>query len=155
MNARRVGQWIPVIHRGDGAWIGIMPGGKIGVGVEMEARDTLEHSRFVPMWPFMEQDFTESLEKFANAWPSLGRGGVATPEKLFEMTVRSAWASGRPYWMRLSAAWAADMAQTRNFDTMFLSEFLAKMSRSSIITPELRDQLLSALASTRKKPLTS
>jgi hypothetical protein len=57
--------------------------------------------------------------------------------------------------MRLSAAWAADMAQTRNFDTMFLSEFLAKMSRSSIITPELRDQLLSALASTRKKPLTS
>jgi hypothetical protein len=152
MSAKRVGEWVPVVDRGDGAWIGIMPTGEIGAGVELEARAALEPSRFVPMWPFMEQDLAESLEKFTRAWGSLCRGGVATPEKLLEMTVRTAWASGRPYWMRLSAAWAAEMAESQHFDHRFLSELLVKMSRSTTVAQPLREQLISALSASRKKP---
>jgi hypothetical protein len=40
--------WNPVVYRSDGAWIGVMPDGRIGVGVEEEGRAALETTGFVP-----------------------------------------------------------------------------------------------------------
>ena len=74
--------WTPVVYRGDGAWIGIMPDGRIGVGVESEGRAALVSSGFVPMWPYLERDLTESLAEFSLSWGQLSQGGVSAPESM-------------------------------------------------------------------------
>ncbi|MFF1834218.1 hypothetical protein ACFVXE_08435 [Streptomyces sp. NPDC058231] len=128
------------MYRGDGAWIGIMPDGRIGVGVELEGRATLERSGFVPMWPYLERDLSACLSEFSRAWESLAEGGVSTPEKLMELTIESAWNSGRSYWMQLAVPWTIEMAQQKNFDQKFIQELLDGMANSEILAPELRDR---------------
>ncbi|WP_405407477.1 hypothetical protein [Streptomyces decoyicus] len=135
-----MGKWTPVVYRGKGAWIGIMPDGRIGVGVELEGRATLEGSGFVPMWPFLERDFSECLGEFSRSWESIKDGGISTPEKLIELTVASAWNSGRQYWMRLSAPWVIEMAHRPKFDHEFIRELLGGMIDSEVLDPELRNQ---------------
>ncbi|WP_285490135.1 hypothetical protein [Amycolatopsis taiwanensis] len=134
-------EWTPVVYRGDGAWIGIMPDGRIGVGVELEGRATLEGSGFVPMWPFMERELSVCLGEFSRAWESLNGGGVSTPAKLIELTVGSAWNSGRPYWMQLAVPWVIEMAQQSNFDREFIQNLLGEMVDSEVLDPELRDHV--------------
>ncbi|WP_181803397.1 hypothetical protein [Streptomyces shenzhenensis] len=134
-------EWTPVVYRGDGAWIGIMPDGRIGVGVELEGRATLEGSGFVPMWPFMERDLSACLGEFSRAWESLDGGGVSTPEKLIELTVWAAWNSGRSYWMGLAVPWVVEMAQRPNFDHELIRELLDRMANSEVLSPDLRDQV--------------
>src|SRR5262245_42604843 len=121
-------EWTPVVYRGDGAWIGIMPDGRIGVGVEQEGRATLEGSGFVPMWPFLERDLSSCLGDFSRTWQSFERAGVSTPEKLIELTVGSAWNSGRAYWMRLAVPWVIEMAGQSSFDHGFTGELLGEMA---------------------------
>ncbi|MER7818564.1 hypothetical protein [Streptomyces sp. NPDC096153] len=147
-----MGEWIPVVYRGDGAWIGIMPDGALGVGVETEGRATLEGSDFAPMWPFLERNVSDCLAKFSRTWESLEEGGVPTPEKLIELTVRSAWMSGRPYWMRLAVPWVVDMADRSGFDPRFMREMLGEMMHSEVVSPELRDRLRDASARTMNRP---
>lgn len=118
-----------------------MPDGRIGVGVELEGRATLEGSGFVPMWPFMERDLSACIGEFSRAWESFKEGGVATPERLIELTVGSAWDSGRSYWMQLAAPWAIEMAQQSNFDREFIRELLSRMEDSEVLDPELRERV--------------
>lgn len=134
-------EWTPVVYRGDGAWIGIMPDGRIGVGVETEGRATLEGSGFVPMWPFMERDLSACLGEFSRVWESLNEGGVSTPEKLIELTVGSAWNSGRSYWMELAVPWVVEMAEQPNFDRELVRELLDEMANSEALPPDLRDRV--------------
>ncbi|MER6765015.1 MULTISPECIES: hypothetical protein [Amycolatopsis] len=134
-------EWTPAVYRGDGAWIGIMPGGLIGAGVELEGRATLEASGFVPMWPFLERDLSACLGEFSRAWESLDGGGVPTPERLIELTVESAWNSGRPYGMLLAVPWAVEMARLPNFDREFVSELLGRMASSEIADTDRRDRV--------------
>ena len=137
----RMAGWVPVVYRGDGAWIGILPCGGIGVGVEGEGRATLESSSFVPMWPFMEKDLGACLDEFSRAWESLRRGGIVTPEELIELTVSSAWDSGRPYWMNLAAEWVVAMAGSSRFDSAFMRGILARMATSDVLSSDLRERL--------------
>jgi hypothetical protein len=134
-------EWVPAVYRSDGAWIGIMPNGMIGVGVEHEGRATLEGSKFVPMWHFLEKELSECLDAFSRAWESLKKGGVSTPERLIELTVESAWNSGRTHWMRLAVPWAIEMAHKENFDRRFVREIVDTMAHSESVTPELRGRL--------------
>ncbi|GGK85882.1 hypothetical protein [Streptomyces flaveus] len=134
-------EWIPVIYRGDGAWIGVMPGGEIGVGTEVEGRATLEGSRFIPMWPFLERDFSECLSEFSRLGEFLTKGGTSTPKKLIELTVGSAWKSGRPYWMRLAVPWVIEMVQRSDFDAEAMGKILGEMLDSEIVEPEMRERL--------------
>ncbi|TPQ20143.1 hypothetical protein [Streptomyces sporangiiformans] len=136
-----MGEWTPVVYRGDGAWIGVMPSGEIGVGTEVEGRATLEGSRFIPMWPFLERDFSECLSEFSRLGESPARGGTPPPEKLIELTVGSAWKSGRPYWMRLAVPWAIEMVQRSEFDSEAMGNLLGEMLDSEIVEPEMRERL--------------
>jgi len=86
-----------------------MPDGLIGVGPESEGRASLGGSGFVPMWPYLEGDLSNALAELADHWPDLDGGGIPTPERLLELTVASAWRSGRSYWMQLAAPWAMEM----------------------------------------------
>ncbi len=79
------------------------------------------------MWPFLEQPLSKYLEEFSHEWCAFKKGGVATPEKLMELTVESAWNSGRPYWMRLAVPWAIEMTHGENFDSGFVREILNEM----------------------------
>ncbi|GHE73643.1 hypothetical protein GCM10018785_47210 [Streptomyces longispororuber] len=135
-----MGSWTPVVYRGDGAWIGVMPDGRIGVGVESEGRSSLEGSGFVPMWPFLERDLSTCLATFSGSWERLGQGGVRTPERLVELTVETAWKSGRSYWMELAAIWAIEMVGRKEFDHEATRVLLREMAMSEALTPELREQ---------------
>jgi hypothetical protein len=140
-NGGEMGKWVPLIYRGDGAWIGVMPGGEIGVGVEAEGRASLKASGYIPMWPFMERSLSDCLDELHRAWEQSKEGGAPSPESLVEMTASSAWASGRQYWMLLAASWVIEMAQSSTFDRQFIQEILGKMSKSGILPSELRDKL--------------
>lgn len=139
-----MGNWTPVVYRGDGAWIGIMPDGRIGVGVESEGRSSLEGSGFVPMWPYLERDLSACLADFSHSWERLGQGGVPNPEKLIEKTVETAWKSGRSYWMELAAMWAIEMIRREEFDQKTTRTLLQEMAASEVLSPEMRDQARSA-----------
>ena len=133
-------EWIPVLYRGDGAWIGIMPDGLIGVGVESEGRASLVASGFIPMWPYMERDISEALDEFLQSWGPLSQGGISSPEKLIELTVESAWKSGRSYWMELSASWALEMSRRKGFDRKLVRMLLSEMAISEVLSAEIRYQ---------------
>ncbi len=133
--------WAPVVYRGDGAWIGLMPGGKLGVGVETEGRATLEDSNFVPMWPFMERDLSECLQAFSGVWQRLDGAGVATPQRLIELTAETAWNSGREYWMWLSVAWVVQMAAMPAFDPQRVRDTAARMLELTAATLDLKRDL--------------
>lgn len=129
-----------MVYRGDGAWIGVMPDGRIGVGVESEGRSSLVGSGFVPMWPYLERDLSACLADFSRSWEHLGQGGVPTPEKLIELTVETAWKSGRSYWMELAANWAIEMVRQEGFDQEATRILLLEMAASEALSPELRDR---------------
>ncbi|RKN22126.1 hypothetical protein D7147_05265 [Micromonospora musae] len=133
-------EWKPVVYRGDGAWIGIMPDGRLGVGVESEGRATLTGSGFVPMWPYLERDLPAVLAELSRAWADLGQGGVSSPEELFELTVESAWKSGRSYWMQLAAPWAIEMSRRDGFDQDVVLRLLAEMAASDVLSSGVRKQ---------------
>lgn len=139
-------EWNPVVYRGGGAWIGIMPGGLIGVGVELEGRATLDASGFIPMWPFMEHDLSTCLREFSRAWEALSGGGVPTPERLLELTVASAWNSGRAYWMLLAVPWTIEMARLPRFSREFTGELLGRMARSRVVDADLRKRVKRAVS---------
>jgi hypothetical protein len=141
----RMTSWNPVVYRGDGAWIGIMPDGLIGVGVESEGRASLVGSGFVPMWPYLESGFSSALAALSDRWPDLGGGGIPTPERLIELTVESAWKSGRSYWMQLAAPWAIDMSRRDGFRRGVVLELLREMAGSEILSPAVRDEAGRAL----------
>lgn len=117
-----------------------MPDGRIGVGVESEGRAALVSSGFVPMWPYMERDLSESLTEFSGSWVKLRQGGVSTPERLIELTVESAWKSGRSYWMQLTAPWVIEMSHREDFDQGVVRGILREMETSEVLPVEVRDQ---------------
>jgi hypothetical protein len=135
------GRWLPLIYRADGAWIGVMPGGQIGVGVETEGRATLQDSGYVPLWPFMERGLSDCLRELYRVWGQLEGRGFACPGAVVELTVSSAWESGRPYWMRLAASWVVEMAERSIFSLEFLRDILNKMIGSDALSAELRESL--------------
>lgn len=117
-----------------------MPDGRIGVGVESEGRAAFEGSGFVPMWPYMERDLSESLTELSGSWVQLGQGGVSTPERLIELTVESAWKSGRSYWMQLAAPWVIEMSHREDFNQDVVRGILSEMKTSEVLPVEVRDQ---------------
>jgi hypothetical protein len=137
-----VGEWVPLVHRGDGAWMGAMPDGRIGSGVEAEGRASLEESHFIAMWPFMEHDLSECLGSFRRVWTEFVGDRVSSPERLIELTVETSWGSGRPYWMRCSAGWVVQMAGRTEFDPRTVRRTAAVMLRSDVLTAELRQGLM-------------
>ncbi|WP_344175109.1 hypothetical protein [Kribbella lupini] len=139
-----MGEWQPLICRGDGAWIGLMPDGQIGVGVEGEARASLQAAGYVPLWPFLENELSECLENLYGVWDRLEGRGFAGPETLVQETVVTAWSSGRPYWMQLSASWVPAMVRRPGFDPNFLREIIAEMSGWDALPAGLAGELRSA-----------
>lgn len=136
-----MGDWIPVVPRSDGAWIGIMPDGEIGVGVESEGRASLKSSSFIPMWPFLERPLDEFAELFTRSWDAFAGREPATPEKLVEATVSSAWSSGRGYWMKLAAERVLEMRKRSAFGAGFLVTMIDEMAESETLSLELRGEL--------------
>ncbi|TCM48763.1 hypothetical protein EV648_10327 [Kribbella sp. VKM Ac-2568] len=135
------GTWLPLVYRGDGAWIGVMPGGQVGVGVESEGRATLRDSGYVPLWPFMERGLSEYVRELSRVWVQLEGRGFAGPGAVVELTVSSAWASGRLYWKRLAASWVVEMADRSIFSLELLRDILDKMIGSDALSAELRESL--------------
>ncbi|MET9314803.1 hypothetical protein ABZX12_23560 [Kribbella sp. NPDC003505] len=109
-----------------------MSDGLIGVGVESEGRASLVGSGFVPMWPYLERDLSSVLAEIAGHWPDLRGGGISTPERLLELTVASAWRSGRSYWMQLAAPWAIEMSDRECFERETVQELLRDMASSEV-----------------------
>ncbi|WP_157367989.1 hypothetical protein [Alloactinosynnema sp. L-07] len=106
-----VGRWIPILYRGDGAWLGSMPSGVLGIGIESEGRATLVDADFVPMWPFMERPFVDVLTELISCREAIERNGDLAIDELLESTVLTAWRSGRKYWMDLAARWVEEMKE--------------------------------------------
>ncbi|WP_439678209.1 hypothetical protein [Embleya sp. MST-111070] len=140
--------WRPVLPRGNGAWIGILVSGRIGVGVAGEGRASLEGSGFVPMWPFMERGLSECLGEFRGRWDVLADGGIASPERLFELTVSSAVESRRPYWMQAAASWLVEMQATPGFDRALVHTLIRRLSASPEMSQQWRHRLRKALKGT-------
>lgn len=131
--------WQPVIYRGDGAWIGVTADGRLGVGVDTEERSSLVGAGFTPMWPFMEgRRVADCLAEFSARWRQLANGGISSPERLLELTMESAWRSGRPYWMRSAAAWAGQMAGVPGFDRRVIEEVIHEMTSSEVLAEGVR-----------------
>lgn len=137
--------WTPVMYRSDGAWIGILPDGRLGVGVELEARASLVGSGFIPMWPYLGRDFSATLTEFTLAWAQLGHGGVSTPERLLELTVESAWRSGRSYWMWSALPWALDILGHEGFDQGAVQGLLRAMAASDDVPQDCETALAAAV----------
>jgi hypothetical protein len=124
-----------------------MSEGLIGVGVESEGRASLVGSGFVPMWPYLERELSGVLAEFTNSWLALGQGGISTPERLIELTVESAWKSGRSYWMQLAAPWAIEMSRREGFARGVVLELLREMVASEILSPGVRAEMRRVLGS--------
>jgi hypothetical protein len=135
------GKWVPLVYRGDGAWIGVMPDGEIGVGVETEGRASLEAAGYVPMWPFMERRLADCLDQLRQVWGNFKGSADMTPTKLIELTLTSAWTSGRQYWMQLAASWIIEMSQDPNFDPRYVRKMAEVMEQSDALSSKLRDEL--------------
>ena len=116
----------------------MMPDGLIGVGPESEGRASLGGSGFVPMWPYLEGDLSNALAELADHWPDLDGGGIPTPKRLLELTVASAWRSGRSYWMQLAAPWAMEMFDREGFERETVLEILREMASSEALPPAVR-----------------
>lgn len=123
-NAGEAGRWLPLIYRGDGAWIGVMPGGQVGVGVEGEGRATLQDSGYVPLWPFMERGLSDFLGELYRVWGQLEGRGFAHPGAVVELTVSSAWrrdactgCGSRPHgsWRWLSARYSVSRGRAEGW----------------------------------------
>jgi hypothetical protein len=97
------------------------------------------------MWPYLERDLTESLAEFSLSWGQLSQGGVSAPERLIELTVASAWKSGRSYWMQLAAPWVIKMSRREDFDQDVVRGILREMETSEVLSVELRDQARCAI----------
>ncbi|WP_405058264.1 hypothetical protein OG474_36765 [Kribbella sp. NBC_01505] len=134
-------EWVPLVYRSDSAWIGVMPDGQIGSGVEGEGRASLKQSNFIAMWPFMERDLSECLDRFTKVWAQFGGVDVPTPQKLAELTVETAWGSGRQYWMRCAAGWVLQMAERMDFEPHDVRRTAGQMLRSQVLATELRREL--------------
>ncbi|MEU0939823.1 hypothetical protein [Embleya sp. NPDC005971] len=140
--------WRPVLPRGNGAWIGILASGRIGVGVAGEGRASLEGSGFAPMWPFMERELSECLDEFRDRWDALADGGIASPERLFELTVSSAVESRRLYWMQAAASWLVEMQATSGFDQALVHDLIRRLSASPEMSQQWRQRWRRALEGT-------
>jgi hypothetical protein len=119
-----------------------MSDGLLGVGVESEGRASLVGSGFVPMWPYLEGDLSSALADLAGHWPDLDGGGISTPEKLLELTVESAWRSGRSYWMQLAAPWAVEMLDREGFERETVLELLREMASFEVLSPAVRARVM-------------
>ncbi|MCD0447521.1 hypothetical protein LO763_28290 [Glycomyces sp. A-F 0318] len=102
--------WTPALYRSDGAWIGRMPDGRLGVGTEIEPRVCIADAELIPMWPFMEQPLQTCLDDFSTCWAELITLEYATPLELLSRTLTSAQQSNSPYWRQLAESWLAQMA---------------------------------------------
>ncbi|WP_154814482.1 hypothetical protein [Actinophytocola xinjiangensis] len=138
-------EWNPVLYRGNGAWIGIMPDGRIGVGTESEGRASLVDAKFVPMWPYLEQDLSRVLAEFSRWWLKFDKGGVSTPERLMELTVETAWRSGRLYWMQLAAGWVIEMTRRDEFDQILIQSLVSEIVVRGDLPLEIRDRAQDAI----------
>lgn len=98
------------------------------------------------MWPYLERNLSACLADFSRSWKHLSQGGIPTPEKLIELTVETAWKSGRSYWMELAANWAIDMVRQEGFDQGTTRMLLLEMAASEALPPELRDRVRGVLA---------
>lgn len=101
-----------------------MPDGLIGVGVESQGRASLAGSGFVPMWPYFEGNL----------------------ERLLELTVESAWRSGRSYWMEVAARWAIQMSDWECFERVAVQELLREMASSEALSQAGRARVLGVSA---------
>jgi hypothetical protein len=133
-----MGNWVPTIYRGDGAWIGRMASGRLGVGLESEERASLKDSCLRPMWPFMERSLPECFDEFATSWTSLTTEEYPTIDRLFSATIQSAWESGREYWMRLAVNWLASAQEFPGFDLECLRAVRDLVLDSSMVSNEAR-----------------
>jgi hypothetical protein len=102
--------WTPVLYRSDGAWIGRMPDGRLGVGTETQARASIADAKLIPMWPFMEQPLQTCLDDFSACWAELATLEYSTPLELLSRTMTSAQQSNSPYWRHLAESWLVQMA---------------------------------------------
>ncbi|MGV9564327.1 hypothetical protein [Streptomyces sp. NPDC003480] len=135
-----MGDWTPVLKSSYDSWLGVMPNGMLGVGKADEGRVTLEGSGYVAMWPFLERSLADCLDDFTSSWNLLGGHGVSTPQKLVELTVKSAFRRGRPYWMALAVQWLTQMAQMPGFDSQLVFDMLKSAADSETLPHELREQ---------------
>lgn len=110
-------QWRPVIERGDGAWIGRMVDGRLGVGVLGEERVSLGQANMVPMWPFMERPLADCLGEFSRHWTDLSPEEFRSPSHLLSTVIGSARRSWSPYWRERAAQWLRQAAEMQGFDS--------------------------------------
>ncbi|WP_143658257.1 hypothetical protein [Embleya scabrispora] len=84
----------------------------------------------------MERGLSECLGEFRDRWDALADGGIASPERLLELTVSSAVESRRPYWMQAAASWLVEMQATSGFDQALVHNLIRRPSAS----PEMSQQ---------------
>jgi hypothetical protein len=138
-SAGEVGQWKPVIYRGDGAWIGRMTSGMIGVGTVDEERSSIVEASLRPMWPFMERDLAECLSEFQPRWTELHSIEHPTLHGLLSETIKTGWQSGSPYWMQRAARWLVQAATLPGFDLDELDSVRTQMRSSKFSHEEPRE----------------
>ncbi|MGW9211785.1 hypothetical protein ACWGR4_33040 [Embleya sp. NPDC055664] len=98
-----------------------------------------------PLWPFMERGLSECLGEFRVRWDALADGGIASPERLFELTVSSAVESRRSYWMQAAASWLVGMQATSGFDQALVHDLIRRLSASPEMSQQWRQRWRSAL----------
>ncbi|MFF0123371.1 hypothetical protein ACFYP0_25310 [Micromonospora arida] len=133
--------WKPVIYRGDGAWIGRMKSGELGVGTEEEVRASLKAAGLRPMWPFMERGLEEFRAEFGLRWGELRTPEFPKLDQLIAATIGTAWRSGSEYWMILSARWLVEGGQVAQFERSLLVETRAEMLASDLVREKVRSSI--------------
>lgn len=133
--------WKPVVYRGDGAWIGRMASGELGVGTENEERASLKAAGVRPMWPFLEKGMMECCDQFKARWDELRSPDFPTLDALISATIETAWRSGSRYWMLLSVNWLAEVGRTAVAEHSLLAEVRIEMLASEIVEEGLRSSI--------------
>ncbi|BCJ52196.1 hypothetical protein Asp14428_36710 [Actinoplanes sp. NBRC 14428] len=136
-----IAKWRPVIYRGDGAWIGLLASGELGVGTQSEERASLEAAGMRPMWPFMEKSLPECRDQFDSHWSELRTPAFPAIDSLFSVTISTAWNSGSQYWMLRAANWLVEFARTPGFERSILTEVRDEMLMSDLVGDELRSRI--------------
>jgi hypothetical protein len=144
-----MGEWSPVLDRGDGVWLGVVDGGGLGVGSRETVSRRVTADSYVPLWPFLEGGLNETLAQVTVSWGELSASGLDSPESLLELVVSSAIDGGRPYWVELSVRWLAGMASIAAFDREFVADSLQRVAESNLIPQPIRHDAQRAIVSMR------
>jgi hypothetical protein len=142
-----MGEWDPVLDRGDGVWLGVVDGSVLGIGSWDAISKKLQGGNYIPLWPLLEKEFDETLAMLSATWNDFSRCGLDTPESFMQLVVDSAIKGGRPYWTELSTHWLARMAVHDGFDYAFVKASLEQVLDTAQVAQSVRHEARRAIKS--------